>query len=255
MPTYTTSILALLWFVSVVAQAQTSAGIGVGIGDCNDSPVCFWPSSVTIKAGEAVVFFWFADTVPTGPHNVVADDGSFRCAAGCDGEGGNGAPSVQWQFTRTFSKPGTVSFHDEVTGVRGQVVVVGTAFDIGPGITGAWYDPAQSGHGLLLEILSENRLYATWFAFDPAGTQQAWFTGVGTYSGDTATITDVVQPTGGRWIPNFDPAQVTRKPWGSLTFTFTDCNHGRVDFASVAGFGSGSMNLTRLTQPMGLSCP
>jgi hypothetical protein len=44
-------------------------------------------------------------------------------------------------------------------------------------------------------------------------------------------------------------------PWGSLTLTFTDCDHGKVDFASTAGYGSGSMNLTRLTRPAGVVCP
>ena len=126
---------------------------------------------------------------------------------------------------------------------------------IGPGFTGAWYDPAQSGHGLFVEVLTENRFYAAWFAFNPAGSQQAWFTGVGTYSGNTATIAAVEQPTGGRWIPNFDPNQIVRNAWGTLTFTVTDCNHGTVDFNSVLGYGAGSMNLTRLTQPAGLTCP
>ncbi len=79
--------------------------------------------------------------------------------------------------------------------------------------------------------------------------------GVGTYSGNTATINAVDQPTGGRWIPNFDPASNHEQRWGTLTFTFTDCNHGKVDFNSTAGYGSGSMNLTRLTQPAGLACP
>jgi hypothetical protein len=125
---------------------------------------------------------------------------------------------------------------------------------IGPGFTGAWYDPNQSGHGLFVEILSDNRFYATWFAFNPAGTEQVWFTGVGTYSGNTATIPAMEQPTGGRWIPNFDPKQVVRNAWGTLSFVFTDCNHGTVDFNSVAGYGTGSMNLTRLTQPAGLNC-
>ena len=126
---------------------------------------------------------------------------------------------------------------------------------IGAGFTGAWYDPAQSGHGLFIEVLSDNRFYASWFAFNPAGTEQSWFTGVGTYSGNTATIASVVMPTGGRWIPNFDPSQIAPNSWGTLTFTFTDCNHGRVDFNSIAGYGTGSMDLTRLTQPAGLACP
>ncbi len=40
-----------------------------------------------------------------------------------------------------------------------------------------------------------------------------------------------------------------------LTFGFADCNRGRVVFKSNAGYGSRSMNLTRLTQPAGLTCP
>jgi len=130
-----------------------------------------------------------------------------------------------------------------------------SSVSIGPGFTGSWFDPAQSGHGLMIEVLSDKRVLAMWFAFNPEGNQQAWFGGVGTYSGNTATISDVALPTGGRWVPNFDPNAIVRNPWGSLTLTFTDCTHGRIDFNSVRGYGSGSMNLLRLTQPAGLTCP
>jgi len=126
---------------------------------------------------------------------------------------------------------------------------------IGPGFTGSWFDSAQSGHGLMLEVLSDQRLLAMWFAFNPEGNQQSWFGGVGTYSGNTATISDVALPTGGRWIPNFNPDAIARKPWGTLIFTFSDCNHGLVEFSSLLGYGSDSMDLTRLTQPAGLACP
>ena len=125
---------------------------------------------------------------------------------------------------------------------------------IGQGYTGSWFDPAQSGHGLFVEVLPDNQLLVAWFTFNPAGTAQSWFLGVGTYSGNTATVTSVVQPTGGRWIPNFDPSRVVNNTWGTLALTFTDCNHGKVDFSSTFGYGTGSMNLTRLTQPAGLAC-
>jgi hypothetical protein len=157
------------------------------------------------------------------------------------GYGGYGRPGFAALASAEILQPANV-----------PVVPVGT---ITAGFTGAWYDPAQSGHGLFVEVLSGNRFQAAWFAFDPSGKQQAWFTGVGTYNGNTATISDVALPTGGRFIPNFNAADVVRNRWGSLTFTFTDCNHGRVEFASVAGYGSGSMNLSRLTQPAGLACP
>jgi len=126
---------------------------------------------------------------------------------------------------------------------------------ISAGFTGAWYDPSQSGHGLFVEVLPDSRMFAGWFTFNPAGTEQAWFVGVGTYSGNTATITPVSLPSGGRWIANFNPNQIVNNFWGTLAFTFTDCNQGKVDFNSVLGYGTGSMNLTRLTQPAGLTCP
>jgi hypothetical protein len=126
---------------------------------------------------------------------------------------------------------------------------------IGPAYTGAWFDPAQNGHGLFIEVLPDNRIQASWFTFNPAGTEQAWFVGAGTYSGNTATVNAVLQPTSGRWIPNFDPARVLANTWGSLTLTFTDCRHGTVEFVSARGYGVGSMRLTRLTQPIGPPCP
>jgi len=129
------------------------------------------------------------------------------------------------------------------------------AVSIDASFSGSWFDPDQSGHGLMVEVLPDNHLLALWFAFSPDGTQQSWLGGVGTYTGNAATITDVALPVGGRWIPHFDPTKVVREPWGKLTFTFSDCNHGTVDFTSTLGYGSGSMNLTRLTMPAGLSCP
>jgi len=152
-------------------------------------------------------------------------------------------------FARVFGARADIGAYEVQTGSP-------ATFLIGPGITGSWFDPNQSGHGLAVEVLDGGRFLAYWFTFNPGGSQQAWFLGVGNYSGNVATLTDVDQPVGGRWIPNFDPNQIVHQPWGTLTLTFNDCNHGRVDFAStLPGYGSGHMDLTRLTQPAGLTCP
>ena len=130
-----------------------------------------------------------------------------------------------------------------------------STISIGPAFTGAWFDPAQSGHGLFIEVLPDNRIQAAWFTFNPGGTEQAWFVGAGTYVDNKATISAVTQPTGGRWIPDFDPTRIVPNSWGALMLTFADCNHGSVQFVSTLGYGAGSMKLTRLTQPAGLTCP
>jgi plastocyanin len=247
------------WLVSCFVLAAfpasaTTYNVAVGA----DGDLIFSPRNVTINVGDSVT--WTSAGGGLHAHNVVANNGSFRCAAGCDGEGGNGNPSAAaWSVTRTFNTPGTLDYNCEVHkagGMTGSVIVqAASTFAIGPGITGAWYDPLQSGHGLFLEVLPENRLLAWWFAFSPDGTQQSWFGGVGTYSANTATMA-VNLTTGGRWIPNFDPTKVVGNPWGTLNFTFTDCNTGRVDFASTyPGYGSNHMDLTRLTLPAGLTCP
>ena len=248
-------IARLLSSLLLCATPAMPAFHAVGIGDvCAAARGCFYPESVTIEAGDTVTFEYYADTVFTGPHNVVADDGSFRCARGCDGEGGDGTPTVNgFGFSRTFLTPGRIGIHDEASGARAEIIVLPRIF-LGAGFTGAWYDPAQSGHGLFLEVLPGNQLLAAWLTFDAAGNQ-AWFVASGSYSGYTAFLRGVDRPSGGRWIPNFDARQVTHNAWGTLVFTFIDCNNGRVDFfSSDPGFGNGGMTLKRLTMPAGLTC-
>ena len=181
---------------------------------------------------------------------TVLPDGHLLVVGGCCGSGdatANGYANGPKYEGAYYAPP------------RRGAELYGTDFPLGsivPAMTGAWYDPAQKGHGILVEVLPGAQVIAWWFAFNPAGTEQAWFGGQGTYNGNTATISAVDQPTDGRFIPNFDASKIVHNPWGSLTLTFTDCDHGKVDFASTtAGYGSGSMNLTRLTQPSGLSCP
>lgn len=137
-----------------------------------------------------------------------------------------------------------------------EQIAVDDAVPITSAFTGAWYDPQQSGHGLMLEVLPDNRLLGYWFSFDPDGFGQVWFGGVGAIENDLA-ILHVDMGSGGRWIPHFDPLQFSLVPWGTLIFQFSDCNHGRVDFSAdnqFSAYGTGSMNLTRLTMPAGLSC-
>lgn len=124
------------------------------------------------------------------------------------------------------------------------------AFEIEAGISGSWYDPAQDGHGFLVEVLAGGRLAAYWFTYDGQGNQ-AWLAGVGTIQGNTATV-PVILTRGGVFGPAFEPGAVDRQGWGSLTFTFDSCDTGSV--AYNVGFGAGTLALRRLTRPEGLVC-
>ncbi|MCF6299547.1 MAG: plastocyanin/azurin family copper-binding protein [Proteobacteria bacterium] len=82
----------------------------------------FTPSNLDIEVGDTVTW-----TNSVGVHNVRADDDSFRCANGCDGDGGNGnASSANWSFSLTFNTAEEIAYFCEVHGTAGGVGMSGT---------------------------------------------------------------------------------------------------------------------------------
>jgi plastocyanin len=82
------------------------------------SELVFSPQTLTVTAGDTVTFINLG-----GYHNVVADDGSFRCARGCDddGQGGNGnSDNGFWSVRLSFPAPGTVGYFCELHGSPGE---------------------------------------------------------------------------------------------------------------------------------------
>ncbi len=134
-----------------------------------------------------------------------------------------------------------------------------SAFVITPGITGSWYNPAQSGHGFNLEVINlsgNNVLLAYWYVFDNSGNN-LWVGGLsnGAISGNSATV-NLNQTQGGMFPPNFDKTKITKPAFGTLTFSFTDCNTGTATWnPGVAGFPSGTMPIQRITSVSGFACP
>lgn len=118
--------------------------------------------------------------------------------------------------------------------------------------TGTWFDPEQAGHGVFVEVLQGGQLVAYWFTFDSEG-RQAWFGGVGSIAGNSVSM-DAVRAEGGRFPPDFDPNAVDYPVIGSLTLRFESCRRGVIDYQLGEGFGSGSMPLARLTEPLGSAC-
>ncbi len=55
---------------------------------------------------------------------------------------------------------------------------------------------------------------------------------------------------------NYIASDIQKTSWGTLTFTFSDCNTAVVSWNStLPEYGSGSMPITRLTQIAGTICP
>jgi len=227
------------------------------------SNLTFSPSTLTINQGDTVTF-----KNGGGFHNVRSNStgNAFRCAKGCDGAGGNGgATDDAWSSTVTFNTAGSVQYFCEIHGSPG-VGMAGTitvnavtppAFVIGPALSGNWYNAAQNGHGFQFEVLKDPAGFVTafWFVFDNAGNQ-VWIAGAGQINGNKIVM-DVARRLGGKFPPNFNPAEAVGTPWGTLTFTFTDCTHGHVDWTTTdAAFTpTGSLDIERLTQIAGTTCP
>jgi len=126
-------------------------------------------------------------------------------------------------------------------------------FTVTAAISGAWYDPSHDGEGWLLDILADGRALVNWFTYDPDGNQ-AWFLNTGQVEGDTIRFKLVV-PSGTDFGPTFNPEHVNRPEWGTATFKFDDCNSGTMSYDSpLQGYGSGSLELKRLTNLSGLEC-
>ncbi len=126
------------------------------------------------------------------------------------------------------------------------------ALTITPGMTGSWFDDTNPGQGINVEVLSGNRFLVYWYSYDNG--EPIWLTGVGTYSGKTATVEQLETFRGSQFGVNHDQNLVERSTFGSLTVTFRDCNSGTMTYNSVSGLGSGTINLNRLTAIPGLSC-
>ncbi len=125
------------------------------------------------------------------------------------------------------------------------------------GITGNWYGGStQSGHGFSVEVLPGSLMVAQWYVFTPTGGQ-AWISGSGSIVGNTATIQGYqITGAGALFPPLYDVNDTQPQLWGTLTFTFDDCNYGTVAWSpQVADYFKGAMAIQRLTLPAGLSCP
>ena len=119
--------------------------------------------------------------------------------------------------------------------------------------SGSWYDPAHNGEGYVLEVLADSRAVVYWFSYDAEGNRR-WFFGLGGIEDGKLVFQDMQTSTGARFGDAFDPADVSRKPWGSLELDL-QCSGGKATFAPTEeGFPAGELNLVRLTMIDGLEC-
>lgn len=123
-------------------------------------------------------------------------------------------------------------------------------------LSGSWFDPASSGQGFTFQVLpgidSEPRLLVFFYGHLSATTNLFLVgdTGFQPRYGSTINI-PLLAVANGRFGP-FDPAQITRLPWGELRLTFSHCDQAG---AILEGRdGQQTLALIRLAGIDGLRC-
>ena len=110
-------LIVLIFFLFLAEHANAK------IHEVLVSSNVFTPNSLVIEAGDTVRW-----RNTGGGHNVFASDGSFRCARGCESEGGDGNPSTDlWVSEVTFRRIGTVAYicQPHISfGMQGSITIV-----------------------------------------------------------------------------------------------------------------------------------
>ncbi|SDD12834.1 hypothetical protein [Aquimonas voraii] len=121
-----------------------------------------------------------------------------------------------------------------------------------PGISGAWYNPEQSGHGLSVQILEDQRALAFWYVYDAEGNPVHLYLD-GRIEGRRIEAT-AYAPRGMRF-GSFRDTDLRMPVWGEVALDFSSCDRGLLQWDSdQPGYGSGSSEIHRLTHIAGLDC-
>jgi hypothetical protein len=123
-------------------------------------------------------------------------------------------------------------------------------------ISGSWIIQGD-GQGALInvaEVGGTSVFVVSWYAY--LNGQQVWLLGSQPVPSNSTLITVPVQISNGTGFgANFVSGNVNRTNWGSLTFNFSSCNTGTMQYNSnLSEYGSGVLTLTRLTNTQGLVC-
>lgn len=126
------------------------------------------------------------------------------------------------------------------------------------GVSGQWFNPSRDGEGIFLEVVRTDtgqQVSVSWFTYDTEGFQ-LWLVGNVVISGETNSVNIPVAVTGGpKFGDAYNPDDLQRVSWGTLALTFNSCDSGLLSYTSSAdGFGTGAIELTRLTSLTQVQC-
>jgi hypothetical protein len=125
---------------------------------------------------------------------------------------------------------------------------------VSPAMSGTWYDPAHSGHGLSIQVIDANRAIAYWFVYDRDGAPVHLYVD-GRIEGRTIRG-DTYAPRGMQFGV-FDRSTLQVPRWGNVAIEFASCDRATLTYDANGeaglGFGIGSLPLARLSGVAGLA--
>lgn len=122
------------------------------------------------------------------------------------------------------------------------------ALEINRFLSGSWFNALQNGHGLSIEVISEDQTVIYWYVYHPDGTPM-FLIAVGTNKNNVVEAN--VFYNSGMKFGDFDPKDNEEIPWGTIKLTFDSCNSATLEYSSDLEYngepyGSGSIPLTKL---------
>ena len=119
-------------------------------------------------------------------------------------------------------------------------------------ISGPWYNPQQSGHGLSITLVTADKAVVIWHVSDHDGKPLTLYI-EGDISGRRIDG-EAYAPEGMRF-GEFDRNDVQLPHWGSVDIEFDDCGHANLSWeADDLSYGSGDMSIRRLGAIEDIQC-
>jgi hypothetical protein len=266
---------ALLASIPVTASALTCADLDGAYVVSEENPQVYLGFFGTPSAADSIENPNGTYGNPSNPSSVRNTSGPYGSSSG-PYSASNASTNTPPLFGKFEMATGYLSTNTSLSGalslasidascgtnnfVATQPAASPVSITIRPGISGNWDDPTvgQAGHGFQFEILPNNGILVIWFVFTPDGTGQTWLYSQGSYDPASNTVTlPAYLSVGQKFPPNYNVSDRHLTQWGTLTFTFTDCNRGTASWTSTAaGYPpSGSFPIARVTSIAGTICP
>ncbi|HFD13117.1 MAG TPA: hypothetical protein ENJ32_11720 [Crenotrichaceae bacterium] len=170
-------------------------------------------------------------------------------------EGGLVANLDQRGFKRPFDGDGDGNAICDIGAHENQVVEAPPVDGgIQPAHSGVWFNPARDGEGYFIYISDnggQRSVTMTFYTYDNG--QQVWLIGTQQLTPGFSTVSIPMTVTTGTSFSDFNPKEIGRNEWGTITLKFNSCERGTISYFSPE-LGSGDIDISPLATVSGLAC-